>query len=110
MAMKGRRRVLARDVAILGWIVLGLAGALLLRGIVQAQRPQQAYDLSWWTVDGGGGNSSGGNYLLDGTAGQPDPGPVLSGGNYQLEGGFWGGGLSGVTLFNIYLPLVLRGY
>jgi hypothetical protein len=31
-----------------------------------------------------------------------------SGGDCNLEGGFWGGGLSGVTTFNIYLPLVMR--
>jgi len=87
--------------------------ALLVVGIVaaQAQSPQQAYDLSWWTVDGGGGSSSAASsYSLDGTAGQPDPGPILSGGNYNLEGGFWGGGMSGVTIFDIYLPLVMRNW
>ena len=89
--------------------VLVLVGGLLLASAALAQTPQQTYDLSWWTVDGGGGTSSAaGSYALDGTAGQPDPGPVLSGGNYQLEGGFWGGGLSGVSWYSIYLPLVLR--
>jgi hypothetical protein len=84
---------------------------LLLAASALAQSPQQTYDLSWWTVDGGGGSSAAaGSYSLDGTAGQPDPGPVLSGGNYNLEGGFWGGGVSGVTMFNIYLPLLLRNY
>src|SRR5256884_5487033 len=34
--------------------------------------------------------SSGGNYTLSGTVGQPDAG-TLSGGNYTLEGGFWPG-------------------
>jgi hypothetical protein len=52
-----------------------LVGGALLAGAALAQGPQQAYDLSWWTVDGGGGSSSGGNYALAGTAGQPDPGP-----------------------------------
>ena len=97
-----------------GWIsalaALLLLGGFLLVGVALAQGPEQTYDLSWWTVDGGGGSSSGGNYVLDGTAGQPDPGPVLSGGGYNLEGGFWGGGLSGVTTFNIYLPLVTRNW
>jgi hypothetical protein len=81
---------------------------VLVATVVQAQSLQQTYDLSWWTIDGGGGSSNGGNYILDGTAGQPDPGPILSGGSYNLEGGFWGGGLSGMTTFNIYLPLVMR--
>jgi len=86
-----------------------LLGGALLAGVALAQGPDQTYDLTWWTVDGGGGTSTAaGSYTLDGTAGQPDPGPVLSGGNYQLEGGFWGGRLSGVTIFNIYLPLVMR--
>ncbi len=47
------------------------------------------YDLSWFTVDGGGGTfSTGGDFELGGTIGQPDAG-VLTGGTYQLEGGFW---------------------
>lgn len=87
-----------------------LIGGLLLAASTLAQSPQQAYDLSWWTVDGGGGSSAGSNYTLDGTAGQPDPGSILRGGDYSLEGGFWGGGISGVTMFNIYLPLTMRGY
>jgi hypothetical protein len=97
-----------------GWrralAALLLLGGFLLAGAALAQGPEQTYDLSWWTVDGGGGSSSGGNYVLDGTAGQPDPGPTLGGGGYHLEGGFWGGGLSGVTMFNIYLPLVTRNW
>ena len=101
-------------VALRGLGLLLLVGGLLLAASALAQSPQQSYDLSWWTVDGGGGASSGSGYLLDGTAGQPDPGPVLSGGDgppgrlYNLEGGFWGGGVSGVTIYEIYLPLLLR--
>jgi len=89
-------------------LLLTIALPLATVAVALAQTPQQTYDLSWWTVDGGGGSSSGGNYVLDGTAGQPDPGPLLRGGSYQLEGGFWGGGLSGVSWYSIYLPLVLR--
>ena len=99
--MKGRIRL-----AIAGLL---LVGSLLIASAALAQRPDQVYELSWWTVDGGGGGSSGG-YLLDGTAGQPDPGPILSGDGYSIEGGFWGGGVSGVTMFNIYLPLLLRSF
>lgn len=46
------------------------------------------YDLSWITIDGGGGVSSGGQYIVRGTIGQPDAG-VMSGGDYKLAGGFW---------------------
>lgn len=93
--------------------LFSLIALLLLVGLViaavQARGPQQTYDLSWWTADGGGGGSSAvGSYTLDGTAGQPDPGPVLSGENYALEGGFWGGVLSSAPMHDIYLPLVVR--
>jgi hypothetical protein len=63
--------------------------ALLVPGLVQAQN----YSIDWFSIDGGGGTSSGGNYTLTGTIGQPDAGK-LTGGNYTLEGGF----LSGITL------------
>jgi hypothetical protein len=48
------------------------------------------YDISWHTTDGGGGTSTGSDYALSGTIGQPDAG-VMSGGDYELAGGFWGG-------------------
>jgi hypothetical protein len=50
------------------------------------------YEISWSTIDGGGQmNSSGGTYLLSGTIGQADAQspPVMSGGSYELTGGFW---------------------
>src|SRR5689334_9102237 len=50
----------------------------------------QNYSIEWFTVDGGGGTSTGDNYTLSGTMGQPDAG-TLSGGSYTLEGGFWPG-------------------
>jgi hypothetical protein len=46
------------------------------------------YSIDWSTVDGGGGTSTGGDYMLSGTIGQPDTGTV-SGGNFALNGGFW---------------------
>src|SRR5881409_2551056 len=49
----------------------------------------QSYSIDWFTIDGGGGNSTGGVYSVSGTIGQPDAGH-LSGGNYTLDGGFWG--------------------
>ena len=53
-----------------------------------------AYEIDWYTIDGGGGTSSGGVYEISGTIGQPDAG-ALSGGPYVVEGGFWPG-ISGV--------------
>ncbi len=49
------------------------------------------YELSWSTIDGGGGRSTGGDYALVGTIGQPDA-AWSSGGDYELLGGFWPGG------------------
>ena len=49
----------------------------------------QDYRIDWHTINGGGGTSSGGPYSLSGTIGQPDAG-TLGGGDYVLEGGFWG--------------------
>jgi hypothetical protein len=46
------------------------------------------FDLSWSTIDGGGGFSSGSQFVLTGTIGQPDAGS-LTGGNFKVEGGFW---------------------
>ena len=50
------------------------------------------YDLTWNTCDGGGYMfSSNGSYSLGGTIGQPDAqiAPVMSGGTFELTGGFW---------------------
>jgi hypothetical protein len=49
----------------------------------------QQYSIDWSTIDGGGGMSTGGVYSVSGTIGQPDAG-AMSGGNYTLQGGFWG--------------------
>jgi hypothetical protein len=64
---------------LLAWFILSLA--MTTRG--------QTYSIDWFTIDGGGGTSSGGAYSLSGTIGQPDAGR-MSGGNFTLEGGFWG--------------------
>jgi hypothetical protein len=69
--------------------------------------PQSGYSIDWYTIDGGGAmNSSGGGYSLSGSIGQPDAGS-LSGGSYQLSGGFWGGASINYT---VYLPLVLKSF
>jgi hypothetical protein len=49
----------------------------------------QGYSIDWSTVDGGGGTSTGGVYTVSSTIGQPDAGR-MSGGNFTLDGGFWG--------------------
>ena len=67
-----------------------------------------AFDLAWWTVDGGGGTSAGGSYSLSGTLGQPDAASgaaSLSGGSYQLSGGFWT--QPGMQSHTLFLPVVV---
>ena len=87
----------------IGHLLLAVGLILLLAGGVAAQ---EGYDLSWWTVDGGGYTfSTGGDYSLGGTIGQPDAG-LLAGPGYLLSGGFWSGG----GRYRVYLPVVLRSY
>jgi hypothetical protein len=49
----------------------------------------QSYSINWYKVAGGGGTSSGGNYSISGTIGQPDASGAMTGGGYSLTGGFW---------------------
>ena len=49
----------------------------------------QSYSINWYKIAGGGGTSSGGQYTLSGTIGQPDASVAMNGGNYSLTGGFW---------------------
>jgi hypothetical protein len=81
---------------------------LLLVAVPALAQSGGGYDLSWSTVDGGGGTfSTGGDYSLGGTIGQPDAG-LLTGGVYTLGGGFWGGGAAAAPGNRIFLPLVMR--
>ena len=51
----------------------------------------QNFSVDWYKISGGGGTSSGGNFSISGTIGQPDASAnsALSGGNFSLTGGFW---------------------
>jgi hypothetical protein len=64
-------------------VLLSLAGAAFA----------QDFAIDWYTVDGGGEMwTTGGDFELSGTVGQPDAGAVMTGGDYALAGGFWAGG------------------
>ena len=67
-------------------ILTMLVFALLFSALVFAD-----YKTVWSTIDGGGGQSSGSQYVLTGTIGQPDA-AYSEGGSYELLGGFWPGG------------------
>jgi hypothetical protein len=62
-----------------------LAAAALLAESAMAQ----AYEIPWYSVDGGGGTSSGGGFTLSGAIGQHDAGGPMTGGAFSLTGGFW---------------------
>ena len=69
-----------------------IATAVLSAATVVLAQSGGGYDLTWSTIDGGGAMSStGGTYALSGTIGQPDAqvSPVMSGGAFELTGGFW---------------------
>ena len=84
-----------------------LAVAVLWLAVSTALAQSGEYALDWWTVDGGGHTfTSGEGYSLGGTVGQPDA-AMWTDGEYTLAGGFWGGF---AAQYNVYLPLVLRGY
>jgi hypothetical protein len=79
---------------------------LVIAGVAYAAT--NGYNNDWWTVDGGGGTSQGGDYAISGTIGQPDTSPLMSGGEYTVVGGFWGGALTPPSPNLVYLPLVIR--
>jgi hypothetical protein len=61
----------------------------MLSVVVLVQSASAAYQVKWYTVDGGGAmNASGGGYSVRATIGQHDAGK-LSGGGYTASGGFW---------------------
>ncbi len=64
----------------------------------------QLYTIPWYTIDNGGGYSSGGNFELEGTIGQHDAGPVMTGGNFSVRGGFWVGAQRTVHRGSRFVP------
>jgi hypothetical protein len=66
------------------------------------------YQVNWWSVDGGGGTSQGGDYAVSGTIGQPDTSPLMSGDDFTIVGGFWGGAMTPPGPNLVYLPLVIQ--
>ncbi len=72
------------------------AVVLLSLGALAPAALAQSYAIDWWTVDGGGAMwTTGGDFELSGTIGQPDAGAVMAGGAFELVGGFWPGASGG---------------
>ena len=63
---------------------------ILITAIAFAQSSGGEFTIVKSTMDNGGGKSSGGEFSLTGTIGQPDANPQIStGGGFALSGGFW---------------------
>ena len=62
-----------------------LIGLMLLPCVARAQSD---FTLDWFAVAAGGGDSSGGDFELSATLGQPDAGD-MAGGDFAILGGFW---------------------
>ena len=86
-------------------IILITLLAVLFVFTVIALASNGGFEITWFTIDAGGGRSTGGDYTLNGTIGQPEADSPASGGGYTLTGGFWPG--SAIPA-RIYLPLVQR--
>jgi hypothetical protein len=71
---------------------------------------QNGYDIPWWSIDGGAQTSSEDLFTLNGIAGQPDAGRAMTGGDYQVTGGYWQASESGggEEKFKVFLPNILR--
>jgi len=78
------------------WLLMFSIPAVICSAWGQTGGP---YELTWSTIDGGGGQSSGGQYVLTGTIGQPDA-DWSSAGDYELLGGFWPGGPLCIVAFD----------
>jgi hypothetical protein len=63
-------------IILFGWLLPSLALA-------------QSYSIDWYKIAGGGGTSTGLNYSVSGTIGQPDASGAMTGGSYSVTGGFW---------------------
>lgn len=88
-------------------LLLALLVVCLFIASISVAAPDQpaAFELSWWTIDGGGRTSSGGAYVLSGTIGQPDM-HCASNGSYLITGGFWSGAM--LRCHRVFLPLILK--
>jgi len=101
MLYRKRRKVTPRVAQTASLLVLILP--VLLARPVSAQTGGP-FDLSWSTIDGGGITySSGGDFTVGGTIGQPDAG-VLSNGAFSVSGGFWFGGAGETSAVDPVLP------
>ncbi len=95
--MKSRKTKMKKTAMLIA-VTLAI-GAILIAGLAWANGTPR---ITRYVIAGGGGysESTGGNYAIYGTIGQP-----VAGQSDELCSGFWCGAVAG---YKIYLPLVLR--
>ena len=77
----------ARTVRLIALSVAFLGGGGLV--IAQSANRGAEYTITGSTFASGGGMSSGGDFSVLGTTGQPSAGDDLAGGDFSVSGGFW---------------------
>ena len=70
------------------WIVVVL---VVLSTVWASAQSGGEWTIGRWAITGGGGTSSGGEFLVRGSMGQPEAGEALTGGEFTVRGGFWPG-------------------
>ena len=74
------------------FVVAALGSIAIASAAVMAGPSGGAFEIVSYTIDAGGTSSTtGGNFELAGTIGQPDAGAEMTGGLFSLTGGFWAG-------------------
>lgn len=70
-----------------------LTALVVFVGASASASAQDNFTLDWWTIDGGGEMlTTGPDFELSGTIAQPDANTaVMTGGDFELAGGFWSG-------------------
>jgi hypothetical protein len=91
----------------LSFAVCGVLTVLTIVSLVAAQSGR--LEIPWHTIDGGGATlSTGGDFALSGTVGQPEGGAAF-GDVYAVKGGFWKtAAVVDVPFSTVHLPLVVR--
>ncbi len=70
-----------------GRVLLALAGVVAVGGAL-AQSSSANFSVPRQSIDGGAQRASSASYSLNGTVGQPDAGPAMSGATFSVRGGF----------------------
>ena len=86
------------------WFLIIVIVSLMIIKIAEPVKASGLMSVDWFVMGSGGESAQGGNYILNGTIGQPVTGLSSSGGS-DLCSGFW---CLSLQWIKIYLPLIFR--